>query len=396
MKAEFTKMVQQLIAEQGKEVLFDADRCKSFLLDYTKGEYPNERRLLLQVVEADIIGGIVNTDDLVTYKQMAVQKLQDEYFLASNVAGGVVDMLSELLAKPHVVKCPSCGKELQADWKLCPFCGVGVEVATPEAAPQVIPVQQRVQPQSYNLPSMQSTGIDRQKIKTIAFIASRIIACGLLLFGLQKHSSEYFVFLRFAICIIAGANAYNTLKTNKYIFAIFLGIAVLFNPVLQFHFDYAIWQMFDAIIGIFFGLYVLLVNIIPSQSGKITKSQTKNILKIILTPFRSYIGAFKNYAVFEGRTRRIDYWLFVVLDTIISLLILWFDTTMDYYIYYEIALVSIIYLIATLIPKISIGVRRMHDTDRSGLYVIGKLDLILAWFPGTKGPNKYGAEPSAP
>jgi hypothetical protein len=124
MKTEFTALVQKLAAEQGKEILFDTTKCKAFLADYTRGEYLNERRLLLQVVEAGITIGIMKADDLATYKQMAARKLQEEYFLASNVAAGVVDMLTLVLrgAREQKIICPSCGKELQSEWKACPYC----------------------------------------------------------------------------------------------------------------------------------------------------------------------------------------------------------------------------------------------------------------------------------
>jgi hypothetical protein len=70
LKAEFTTLVQQLITDQGKDALLDTGKCKAFLADYAKGEYLNERRLLLQVVEVGIPGGIMKTDDLAAYKQM--------------------------------------------------------------------------------------------------------------------------------------------------------------------------------------------------------------------------------------------------------------------------------------------------------------------------------------
>jgi hypothetical protein len=133
MKAEFTALVQKLVAEQGRDALFNTAKCKAFLADYTGSEYQNERRLLLQVVEAGITSGIANTGDLAAYKRMAVQKLQDDYYLAPNVTGGVVDMLALVLrgdVKQKTV-CRNCGKELQDEWKACPYCGT--EAATSSA-----------------------------------------------------------------------------------------------------------------------------------------------------------------------------------------------------------------------------------------------------------------------
>jgi hypothetical protein len=97
MKAEFTALVQQLIAEQGREALFNVAKCKAFLADYTGSEYQSERRLLLQAVEAGIPTTIARTNDLAAGKQQCVQKLQDECFFAPNVAVGVVNLLSAVL-----------------------------------------------------------------------------------------------------------------------------------------------------------------------------------------------------------------------------------------------------------------------------------------------------------
>jgi hypothetical protein len=140
MKAEFTAIIQHLIAEQGRDALFNAAKCKAFLADYAKGGHLNERRLLLQVVEAGVASGIANANDLAAYKQLAAQKLQDDYYLAPNVANGVVDMLAQVLRGEAAQKtvCPHCGKELQSEWKTCPHCGSAVKVeaaVVAEAAP---------------------------------------------------------------------------------------------------------------------------------------------------------------------------------------------------------------------------------------------------------------------
>jgi hypothetical protein len=96
MKAEFTALVQQLIAEQGRDALFNAAKCKAFLHDNQEIDI-NTRRLLQQVVGSGIAGGIVNTSDIASYKLMAAKKLQDDYFLAPNVAKGVVSILAQML-----------------------------------------------------------------------------------------------------------------------------------------------------------------------------------------------------------------------------------------------------------------------------------------------------------
>ncbi len=66
-------------------------------------------------------------------------------------------------------------------------------------------------------------------------------------------------------------------------------------------------------------------------------------------------------------------------------------------------LLSGIYGLAVIIPSIAVGVRRMHDIDRTGWWLliafiplIGVIVLLIfALLPGTAGDNKYGPDPKA-
>jgi uncharacterized membrane protein YhaH (DUF805 family) len=134
----------------------------------------------------------------------------------------------------------------------------------------------------------------------------------------------------------------------------------------------------------------------------------------------------KRYAEFSGRSRRKEFWMFQLLVIIVNV-VLWIiesalglSANMGSY-----GPLSLLFLIATLIPQIAVGIRRLHDTDRSGwwvavlfgllLLVIGAiltqvsqaLGLVLALaycvvvimflvfmvLPGTNGPNRYGDDP---
>jgi len=63
---------------------------------------------------------------------------------------------------------------------------------------------------------------------------------------------------------------------------------------------------------------------------------------------------------------------------------------------------SSLFSLATLLPTIAIGVRRLHDIDRTGwwwlivLTLIGAILLFIwACMKGTTGPNRYGSDPLA-
>jgi len=104
--------------------------------------------------------------------------------------------------------------------------------------------------------------------------------------------------------------------------------------------------------------------------------------------FNYYIHVLKNYATFNGRARRSEYWYFVLFNTIISFGIGFIGGLISF------GLLSTIYSLAVLIPSIAVGVRRMHDVGKSGWFLLIPIyNLILALTDGEKGENQYGADP---
>jgi ribosomal protein L40E len=104
MNAEFSAVIQQLIAEQSKDVLLNAAKCKAFLADYTRGDHKKETRLLLQVIEAGMAKELEDAEELAICKAKLVRNLQDDFFIAENAATDVINMLAFVLrgdmAKP--------------------------------------------------------------------------------------------------------------------------------------------------------------------------------------------------------------------------------------------------------------------------------------------------------
>jgi uncharacterized membrane protein YhaH (DUF805 family) len=110
----------------------------------------------------------------------------------------------------------------------------------------------------------------------------------------------------------------------------------------------------------------------------------------------------QKYADVTGRAPRAEYWwfvLFVIIGEIIAMAIdsiLGLSQMIGPY-----GPVLCLYLLALLVPSITVGVRRLHDTDRSGWWLlIGLIPLIgaivlLVFFvtEGTKGDNQYGPNP---
>lgn len=109
---------------------------------------------------------------------------------------------------------------------------------------------------------------------------------------------------------------------------------------------------------------------------------------------------FRNYIGFSGRAARSEYWywvLFVVLLTIVAWLI---DMTVFGFNTTGVNPISVIVGLATLLPGLAVSVRRLHDIDRTGwwvllaLTVIGAIVLIVwACMRGTVGANRFGPDP---
>lgn len=107
-----------------------------------------------------------------------------------------------------------------------------------------------------------------------------------------------------------------------------------------------------------------------------------------------YIKVLKNYAVFTGRAHRTEYWMFFLFNLIVSFLlgivigILQSITNTDQ------TILNNIYQLALIIPSIAVGVRRMHDTDHSGWWIIVPIvNLIFCIQKGTEGINRFGSPP---
>lgn len=158
----------------------------------------------------------------------------------------------------------------------------------------------------------------------------------------------------------------------------------------------------------------------------------------------------KRYADFSGRSRRLEFWLWALFNTVVTGILLAFiwvalfasvteladraaSGEFDYYIpsdysyssitlngqYYDIppdvffqtilgslgipGILLGLYALATFIPNLAVTVRRLHDQDKSGWWIlisliplIGGIWLLVLYFiDGTPGPNRFGPDPKA-
>ncbi len=131
---------------------------------------------------------------------------------------------------------------------------------------------------------------------------------------------------------------------------------------------------------------------------------------------------FRRYADFSGRSRRKEYWMFALLYLIVALIcggimfsgisfsaieqaaeagaepaapgvMFWIGMT-----------IMMVFVLASFIPSLAVTVRRFHDQDKSGWFVLlnfvpyvgGLIVFVFMCLDGTHGPNRFGADPKDP
>ena len=113
-----------------------------------------------------------------------------------------------------------------------------------------------------------------------------------------------------------------------------------------------------------------------------------------------YLAALKKYAVFSGRARRMEYWMFALFSTIIIIVLGVVDSVIGTTVEPGINIISSVYLLAVLVPSLAVSIRRLHDTGRSGWWLLINLTcvgvfviLFFMFQAGKPGSNQYGPNP---
>ena len=109
-----------------------------------------------------------------------------------------------------------------------------------------------------------------------------------------------------------------------------------------------------------------------------------------------YLKVLRQYADFNGRASRTEFWMFVLFNIIFSIAAYIIDYALG-----TVYVFSGIYGLAMLIPGLAVSVRRLHDVNKSGWMILINLIpfigfiwyLVLMIMEGTQGENQYGANP---
>ncbi|MFI6254892.1 DUF805 domain-containing protein [Micromonospora zamorensis] len=122
----------------------------------------------------------------------------------------------------------------------------------------------------------------------------------------------------------------------------------------------------------------------------------------------SFIAAvksvFSQYVGFTGRARRSEYWWFVLFTVIVSIVAAILDSALG--LTFEngtTGFIGLVVNLALLLPTLAVAVRRLHDTDRTGWWVliglvplVGAIVLIVFFVSdSTHGANRFGPSPKS-
>lgn len=112
-----------------------------------------------------------------------------------------------------------------------------------------------------------------------------------------------------------------------------------------------------------------------------------------------YLAVLRKYAVFSGRARRKEYWMFVLFNLIFMFAAFILDSILSGDRGY--GFIYTIYSLAVLLPGLAVSVRRLHDIGKSGWFILlGFIPiigiiwlLVLMCLDGNTGDNMYGPNP---
>jgi len=108
-----------------------------------------------------------------------------------------------------------------------------------------------------------------------------------------------------------------------------------------------------------------------------------------------YLDVLKQYAVFAGRATRKQYWMFFLINLLVAIGVGIVAGII------HLSWLSSLYTLALIVPSIAVAVRRLHDTNRSGWWVLIALIPVVGWVviivflaqKGGQGDNQYGPKP---
>ena len=109
----------------------------------------------------------------------------------------------------------------------------------------------------------------------------------------------------------------------------------------------------------------------------------------------------RKYAVARGRARRAEYWYFFLFVIVTIFVLSFVEVLLGINTDGEDSILANLFYLAVLIPTICLSVRRLHDLDQSGWWILLQfipliniiLFIYLGFWKGTDGDNRFGPDP---
>jgi uncharacterized membrane protein YhaH (DUF805 family) len=116
-----------------------------------------------------------------------------------------------------------------------------------------------------------------------------------------------------------------------------------------------------------------------------------------------YIGVLKKYFEFSGRARRMEFWMFALFNFIVAVVLGVVDNVVGTVTEGGVGILGTLYSLAVFLPSLGVQVRRLHDTGRSGWWILIGLVPCVGWIillvfnvmDSQEGTNAYGPNPKS-
>lgn len=175
---DLAKILKDMIAQYGESVLSDQKRVNSVFSDLARDVPKAKKNALLKCIEHGFAKVLQETAEAekIERKQQLAQKLHEEEGFALDLCTEALDLLELALAKKEKKRkkkekekllCPNCKKELQEDWKVCPFCSTGTtsQEEPPKVSSAISPNARIIPPPPPNNVSNDDTDKLKKKLK---------------------------------------------------------------------------------------------------------------------------------------------------------------------------------------------------------------------------------------
>ena len=114
-----------------------------------------------------------------------------------------------------------------------------------------------------------------------------------------------------------------------------------------------------------------------------------------------YVSVLKKYVEFSGRASRTEFWMFALINFVIGIVLGIIDGVIGTKTAYGLGALGGLYNLAVLLPSLAVAARRLHDTGRSGWWLLLLFVPVIGWvillvfyiLESQAGENEYGPYP---